>query len=119
MGSPLVLAVDADLERGPASAAATPRRPQELPKPPSVARPRAATPPIPQVLRLAPPVQTRPPVGGAAGASGGGVGSIAPSVVADFEPLAIALATILLARFSLDRAARRSALLASRLERPG
>ena len=119
MGSPLVLAVDADLERGPASAAAAPRRPQALPKPPPVARMRAATPPIPQLLRSAPPVQTRLPLGGAAAASGGGVGSVAPSVVAEFEALAIALATVLLARFSLDRAAWRSALLASRLEHPG
>ncbi|MFZ0976687.1 MAG: hypothetical protein WAN22_30985, partial [Solirubrobacteraceae bacterium] len=90
------------------------------PKPPSVARPRAATPPpIPQSLSPALPVQTRLPVGGAAAASAGGVGTVAPSVVAEFEALALALATILLVRFSLDRATWRSTLLASRLEHPG
>jgi hypothetical protein len=76
-------------------------------------------PPIPQALSPAPPVQTRLPVGGAAAATGGGIGSVAPSVVAEFEALALALATMLLARFSLDHAAWRSILLASRLERPG
>jgi hypothetical protein len=115
-----VLAGDADLESGSASVAAAPRRPEEAPKPPSVARPRAATPPpIPQALSPALPVQTRLPVGGAASASSGGVGSVAPSVVAEFEALALALATILLVRFSLDRATWRSTLLASRLEHPG
>ena len=120
MGSPRVLAGDADLERGSASVTAAPRHPEGSPKPPSVARPRAAmAPPIPQALSPAPTVQTRLPVGGAAAASGGGVGSVAPSVVADLEALALALATILLARFSLAHATWRSTLLASRLERPG
>ncbi len=119
-GSPQILAGDTDLERGSASVAAAPRRPEQSPKPPSVARSRAAVaPPTPQALSPAPPVQTRLPVGGAAAATGGGIGSVAPSVVADFEPLALALATILLARFSLDRAMWRSTLLASRLEHPG
>ena len=119
-GSPQILAGDTDLERGSASVAAAPRRPEQSPKPPSVARSRAAVaPPTPQALSPAPPVQTRLPVGGAAAATGGGIGSVAPSVVADFEPLALALAAILLARFSLDRAMWRSTLLASRLEHPG
>ena len=116
MGSPRVIAAGADLESGSASVTAAPRRPE---KPPSVARPRAATAPaMPQALSPAPTVQTRLPVGGAAAASGGG-GSVAPSVVADLQALALALATIFLARFSLDHAAWRSILLASRLERPG
>ena len=120
IGSPRVLAGDADLERGSASVTAAPRHPEGSPKPPSVARTRAAmAPPIPQALSPAPTVQTRLPVGGAAAASGGGVGSVAPSVVADLEALALALATILLARFSLAHATWRSTLLASRLERPG
>ena len=120
MGSPLVLAGDADLESGPASAAAAPRRFEGSLKLPPVARMRAAmAPPIPQALSPAPTVQTRLPVGGAAAASGGGVGSVASSVVAEFEALALALATILLARFSLDHAMWPSALLASRLEHPG
>ena len=117
MGSPRVIAAGADLESGSASVTAAPRRPEE---PPAVARPHAAmAPPIPQALSPAPPVQTRLPVGGAAAATGGGIGSVAPSVVAEFEALALALATMLLARFSLDHAAWRSILLASRLERPG
>ena len=117
MGSPRVIAAGADLESGSASVAAAPRRPEE---PPSVARPHAAmAPAMPQALSPASTVQTRLPVGGAAAASGGGVGSVAPSVVADLQALALALATILLARFSLAHAAWRSTLLASRLERPG
>ncbi|MFZ0379222.1 MAG: hypothetical protein WAL38_15445, partial [Solirubrobacteraceae bacterium] len=116
MGSPRVIAAGADLESGSASVTAAPRRPEE---PRSVARPHAAmAPAMPQVLSPAPTVQTRLPVGGAAAASGGG-GSVAPSVVADLQALALALATIFLARFSLDHAAWRSILLASRLERPG
>jgi hypothetical protein len=59
------------------------------------------------------------PDGGASAASGGGVGSVAASVVADLKALALALATMLLVRFSLDRATWRSTLLASRLEHPG
>jgi hypothetical protein len=118
-GSPHVLAGDADLEPGLASAGAAPRLPHDSPKPPPVVRTRAATPPIPQALPSASPVQTRLPLGGATAASGGGVGSGAPSVVAEFEALALALAMILLGRLSLDRAAWRSALLALRLEQPG
>jgi hypothetical protein len=119
-GSPQNLAGDTDLESGSTSVAAAPRRPEQTPKPPSVARSRAAAPPpTPQALSPAPPAQTRLPVGGAAAAGGGGVGSVAPSVMAEFEALALALATILLARFSLDRAMWRSTLLASRLEHPG
>ncbi len=120
IGSSRVLASDAQRESGLASVAAAPRRPERAQNPPSVAPPRAATqPPIPQALSSAPTVQTRLPVGGAAAATGGGVGSVAPSVVADFEALALALATILLVRFSLARATWRSTLLASRLEHPG
>ncbi len=120
IGSPRVLAGDADLESGSASGAAGPRRQGRATKPPSVARPRAAmAPPIPQALSPAPTVLTRLPVGGAAAATGGGVGSVAPSVVAEFEAVAVALATILLARFFLAHAIWRSTLLASRLERPG
>ena len=119
IGSPR-LAGDTELETGLASVAAAPRRPERAQKPPSVAPPRAATPPpIPQALSPAPPVQTRLPVGGAAAATGGGVGSVAPSVVAELQAIALALATILLVRFSLDRAMWRSTLLASRLEHPG
>ena len=119
-GSPQILAGDTDLESGSTSVAAAPRRPEQSPKPPSVGRSRAAAPPpTPQALSPASTVQTRLPVGGAAAATGGGVGSVAPSVVAEFEPLALALAMILLARFSLDRAMWRSTLLASRLEHPG
>jgi hypothetical protein len=119
-GSPRVLAGDAVLESRLASVAGAPRHPEQSPKPPSAARPRAATPPpIPLALSPAPPVQTRLPVGGAAAASAGGIGSVAPSVVAGFEALALAVATILLVRFSLDSATWRSTLLASRLEHPG
>ena len=115
-----MIAGDAERERGLASAAAAPRRPEASPKPPSVPRPRATTPPaIAHVLSPAPTVQTRLPVGGAAAATGGGVGSVASSVVAEFEALALALATILLVRLSLDRAMWRSTLLGSRLEHPG
>jgi len=71
------------------------------------------------VLSPALPDQTRLPVGGGAVAGGGGAGSVAPSVAADFDTLALALATILLARWFLERATWRSTLLASRLERPG
>jgi hypothetical protein len=91
-------------------------------KPASVARPGAGTPrPVPQALSSAPTVQTRLPVGGAAAAGGGGVASVAPSVLVAFEALALALAlaTILLARFSLDLATWRSTMLGSRLEHPG
>ncbi len=120
LGSPQALAADTDIESGSASVAAAPRRPEESPKPPPVARRRAAAPPpISQALSPAPTVQTRLPVGGAAAATGGGVGSVASSVVAEFQALALALATILLLRFSLDRAMWRSTLLASRLEHPG
>ena len=119
IGSPR-LAGDTELETGLASVAAAPRRPERAQKPPSVAPPRAATPPpIPQALSPAPPVHTRLPVGGAAASTGGGVGSVAPSVVAELQAIALALATILLVRFSLDRAMWRSTLLASRLEHPG
>jgi hypothetical protein len=118
IGSHDVLAGGADLERGPASAAAHPPRSEESPKPAPIARTRAAT-PIPRVLPSVPPVQTRPPLGGAAAASGGAVGSVAPSVVAELAALALVLATILLVRHSLDRPAWRSALLVSRLEHPG
>jgi hypothetical protein len=88
--------------------------------PPSVAPLRAAVPrPISQALSPARTVQTRLPVGGAAAATGGGEGSVASSVLAEFQALALALATVLLVRFSLDRAMWRSTLLASRLEHPG
>ena len=120
LGSPSVLAGEVDLGRVLASVAAAPRRPEQSLKPRSVARPRAAAPPPSlQALSPAPTVQTRLPVGGAAGASGGGVGSAAPSVVAEFGALALGLATILLVRFSLDRVMWRSTLLESGLERPG
>jgi hypothetical protein len=117
--SPDALADHAVLGSGSASVAVAPRR-AESPTPPAVARPRAdMPPPIPQVLSPAPPDQTRLPVGGGAAAGGGGVGSVAPSVVAEFAALGIALTTILLARWSLDRATWRSTLLAARLEHPG
>ena len=120
MRSPGALAASADLETGPARVAAAPPRHAQSGKPASVARPRAGTPPpIPQALSSAPPVQTRLPVGGAAAAGGGGVASVAPSVLVAFEAFALALATILLARFSLDLAMWRSTMLGSRLERPG
>jgi len=119
IGSPPVLAGDADADRGSASMAAVTRHPKQSPKP-SVAPPGAATPPpIPEAISPSPTVQTRVPDGGASAASGGGVGSVAASVVADLEALALALATMLLVRFSLDRATWRSTLLASRLEHPG
>ncbi len=118
IGSLGVLAGDADLERGAASTDAHPPRSEKSRKPAPVARTRAAT-PIPHVLPSVPPVQTRPPLGGAAAASGGAVGSVAPSVVAQFDALALVLATILLVRLCLDRPAWRSALLVSRLEHPG
>ena len=119
MGWPRVLPASADLESGPARVAAAPPRHVQSPKPASVGRPRADTPPpISQALSSAPPVQTRLPVGSAAAAGGGGVGSVAPSVLAAFE-VALPLATILLVRFSLDLTTRRSTLLGSRLERPG
>jgi len=120
VGSPGVLAGDAHSQRGSANAAAAPQRPEESAKRARVARAHAVTsPPIPQVLPSVPPLQTRVPVGGAAAASGGAVGSVATSVVAEFDALALMLAAILLVRFSLDRAAWRSALLVSRLEHPG
>ena len=51
MGPPRVLAGDADLETGSPSVSAAPRRPEDSPNMPSVARPRAAmAPPIPQAL---------------------------------------------------------------------
>jgi hypothetical protein len=123
MRSPGALAASAGLETGPARVAAAPPPHVQSHKPASVARPRAGTPPpIPQALSSAPPVQTRLPVGGAAAAGGGGgVASVAPSVLVAFEALALALAlaTILLARFSLDLAMWRSTMLGSRLEHPG
>ncbi|MBV8928183.1 MAG: hypothetical protein JO152_03550 [Mycobacteriaceae bacterium] len=74
----------------------------------------------PEAASVAPPAQRRLPIGGptAAGASGG-LGSAAPPVAAVFAALALSLATILLARFSLDLARWRSTLLTSRLEHPG
>jgi hypothetical protein len=119
-GSPDALADGADLERGSASAAVASRPRAQSPKPTAVDRPRAGTPPpIPEVLSPALPDQTRLPVGGGAAAGGGGVGSVAPSVAAELKVLALALATILLAQLSLERATWSSILLASRLERPG
>jgi hypothetical protein len=104
--------------RGVRDAAAS-RRLARSPKSRSVVRHPAATPaPVSQVASSAPLAQTRLPVGGATAGSGGGIGSVAPLVVATFEALALALGTILLARLSLDRATWRSALLASRLEHP-
>jgi len=90
------------------------------PRPLSIARRRAGTPSaISQVRSPVLPGQTRLPVGGGAVAGGGGAGSVAPSVAADFDVLVVAVATILLARWFLERAMWRSTLLASRLERPG
>ncbi len=120
VGSTGVLAGDADLDRGSATAAADSPRSEVPLRPVLVARTHAATaPPNPQVLPSVPPVETRPPIGGAAAATGGAVGAVAPSVVAELAALAVVLATILLGRFSLDRVAWRSALLVSRLEHPG
>jgi hypothetical protein len=118
-GSPPVVAGDAGLESRSARVALPPPRPAESPRQRSVTGPHAGTPPpIPHVLSP-PPVQKRPPVGGTAAAAGGGTASVAPSVVAEFEALALALAMILLARSSLDLAIWRSTLFASRLEHPG
>jgi hypothetical protein len=77
--------------------------------------------PIPQLVPDAPPpARTAPPIGGgAAAAGGGGLGSSAPPAAPAFTAHALVLATIRLARFSLDLARWRSTLLASRLERPG
>jgi hypothetical protein len=115
-----VLAGDAGLDRGSATAAADSPRSEVPLRPALLARTHAATPPPnPQLLPSVRPVETRPPIGGAAAATGGAVGAVAPSVVSEFAALAVVLATILLGRFSLDRVAWRSALLVSRLERPG
>jgi hypothetical protein len=73
----------------------------------------------PEVALYAPPPQTRLPIGGAAAGGSGGLGSAAPPVAAVFAALALSLATIFFARFSLDLAPWRSTLLASRLGRPG
>jgi hypothetical protein len=118
-GSPPVVG-DGGLETRSARVAVAPPRTAESPRPRSVARPGVGTPPpIPDVISSPPPVQTRLPVGGTAAAGGGGIGSAAPSVVAEFEALALAVAALLLARFSLDHATWRSRLFASRLEHPG
>jgi hypothetical protein len=88
---------------------------------PAVQRQVAAPQPIPQLVPDAPPPsRTAPPIGGGAAAAGsGGLGSAAPPAAPGLSALALVLATILLARFSLDLARWRSTLLASRLERPG
>jgi hypothetical protein len=71
------------------------------------------------VASYTPPAQVRLPLGGATAGASSGLGSPAPPVAAFFAALSLSLATILLARFSLDRASWRSTLLASRLEHPG
>jgi hypothetical protein len=58
------------------------------------------------------------PIGGATAGGGGGVGSFGPPVVAAFEVLALAVATLVLTRFSMDLVPWRSALWASRPEHP-
>jgi hypothetical protein len=78
---------------------------------------KAVAPQAPQPVVLQPPPgQTRLPIGAAAAGSGVGVG--APPIAAVGSLLALALAMILLASFSLDLAAWRSTLLAFRLEHP-
>lgn len=119
VGSSKVSARDADLDLGSANAAADSRQSGSV-TPARIARTRAAaSPPIPQVPASVPPVPARLPLGGAAAASGGAVGAVAPPAVAEVDALALVLAAVLLARFSLDRVAWRSALLVSRLDRPG
>lgn len=119
-GSPPVVVGDAGPESRSAHEAVAPPRPAESPRPRSVARPGVDTPPPNRhATSSPPPVRTRLPVGGTAAATGGGIASAAPSVVAEFQALALALATLLLARFSLDRATWRSRSFVSRLEHPG
>jgi hypothetical protein len=120
-GSP---AIDHQADFGTASAsfAATVLSVLHPSKPASAVQRQVAAPrPIPQVVPDAPPpARTAPPIGGGAAAAGaGGVGSFAPPAAPAFAAFALVLATILLARFSLDLARWRSTLLASRLERPG
>ena len=120
-GSP---AVDpADLGTTITSLAATAVGAKHASKPPPAGgRPAAAKRLVPAAVQYAPvSAPTALPVGGGAAAAGsGGIGSGAPPVAPAFTALALlALATILLARFSLDLASWRSTLLPSRLERPG
>jgi hypothetical protein len=87
---------------------------------PSVGRRAAAPPATPAEATLsAPPEQTRLPIGGGTAGGGGGVGSVAPPVAAWLATLALSLATILLARFSLYLPCWRSTELTLRLENPG
>jgi len=110
----------ADFQSTKPSPAAAPHRFERPPRAPTVRRSGAAPRPIPQLALRGPlPAQTLLPIGGASAASSGGFGSAAPPVMAALEGLSLALATILLAGFSLDLAPWRSTLLASRLERPG
>jgi len=119
-GSPPAAAGDAGLETRSARVPVGPPRPAESPRPRYVARRGVGMPPpIPHVTSSPPPFQTRLPVGGTAAAAGGGIASAAPSVLAEFEALALALATLLFARFSVDHATWRLRLSASRLEHPG
>lgn len=100
-----------------ARVAAVARRLKLSPKP--AVGPRAEPQLMPEVVPYAPPpAQTRLPIGGATAGSSGGLGSPGPDVVAAFEVLALAFATFVLARFSLDLAPWRSTLLASPLEHP-
>ena len=52
-------------------------------------------------------------------AGGGDIGSMAPSDVAAFEALALVVALMRVARFSLEHASFRTTLLVPRLEHPG
>jgi hypothetical protein len=100
-----------------ASVAVAARRHVESAKPPTVGRPSAAKPT--QIPRSPVPVVQRLPIGGSPEAAGGGSGSVAPSVVVEFEVLALVFALMLVARFYPEHATWRTTLLASRLERPG
>ncbi len=106
---------------GEATEDAGPGRPKRSSLRLSVAPPRAASSEsaTPRVSSPAWPVQTRLPIGEAATAGSGGIGSVAPVVAAALEALALALATIVLARLAQDLASWRSKLLTSRLEHPG
>lgn len=105
-----------------ASVVATASISEHAPKPVRAGHRRAGSQrPIPPVLPYADPSARTPlPAGGGATAAGSaGLGSAAPPVAPAFTALALALATVLLARLSLDLASCRSALLTSRLDRPG
>jgi hypothetical protein len=118
-GSLQLLASPNDVGTAKASKAAPARRLERSFRPAPPVSPRAARRSMSTVAAYAAPPQTRLPIGGASAGGSGGLGSAASPVAAVFGALGLALATILLARFSLDLASWRSTLLASGLERPG